>query len=106
MIVKQYSFTIYYIGLLLLAAGLPLWMLLMSLSQFILLGAWLMDGGIPGKLKKAFANPVVLVLTGLYAIHVVGLINTSDFEYAIRDLRIKLPMLLLPVIALDFESRS
>ncbi len=106
MIVKQYSFTLYYIGLLLLATGLPLWMLLMSLSQFILMGAWLMDGDIPGKLKKAFANPVVLVLTGLYAIHVVGLINTTDFDYAIRDLRIKLPMLLLPIIVSTMPALS
>ena len=82
----------------LLAAGMPIWMLLMSLSQFVIIGAWLMDGDIKGKIKKAFSNPVIQVISGLYAIHLLGLLYTTDFDYAIRDLRIKLPLFLLPVI--------
>jgi hypothetical protein len=51
---------LYITGLTALAAGLPLWLLLISLSQFVLLGAWLFDGNIKEKLKSALHNPVIL----------------------------------------------
>jgi hypothetical protein len=34
----------------------------------------------------------------VYLLHLAGLIWTSDFKYAFKDLRIKLPLLLLPLI--------
>lgn len=98
MIFKKYSFAIYFAGLLMLAAGIPIWMLLMSISQQVILFAWLTGGGLKEKFIKAFTNPVVLVLTGFFFIHVLGLLNTTDFDYALRDIRIKLPFLLLPVV--------
>ena len=106
MAVKQYSFTVYYIGLLLLAAGIPLWMLLMSMSQILILISWLIDGNIKEKFIRAFTNPVVLVLTGLFFLHIAGLLYTTDFDYAKNDLRIKLPMLLLPVVIATMPSLS
>ena len=98
MTVKQYTFPIYYTGLLLLAAGTPIWMLLMSISQIIILCSWILDGDLKAKFKTAFTNPVVLVITGLFAIHLLGLLNTSDFDYALRDLRIKMPLVMLPIV--------
>ena len=98
MTVKQYTFPIYYTGLLLLAAGTPIWMLLMSISQIIILCSWIIDGNLKEKFKTAFTNPVVPVLTGLFVIHLVGLLNTSDVDNAFRDLRIKMPLLMLPIV--------
>jgi hypothetical protein len=37
-------------------------------------------------------------LVGLYLIHLLGLLWTSDFDFAAKDLRVKLPLLLLPII--------
>jgi hypothetical protein len=37
-------------------------------------------------------------LISLYFLHVIGLFYTTDFNYALKDLRIKLPLLALPVI--------
>lgn len=43
-------------------------------------------------------NKVAVVMVSLYVMHFIGLIYTSDFQYAFKDLRIKLPILLLPMI--------
>jgi len=39
-----------------------------------------------------------MALAGIYVIHLLGLIYTTDIDYALKDLRIKLPLLTLPVI--------
>lgn len=45
-----------------------------------------------------FRNPAAMVLSSIFIIHVLGLVHTSDFNYAFKDLRIKLPILLFPVV--------
>jgi len=88
-------------GLLLLAASLPLSFFGMSLGQFVLAGAWLLRGGIPGRLAAAWRDRTVPVLAGVYVLHVAGMLYSTDLGYALRDLRIKLPLLLLPVLLYD-----
>ena len=47
---------------------------------------------------KAFArNRPALIFSSILLIHVFGLIFTFDFDYAFKDLRTKLPVLLLPL---------
>ena len=43
-------------------------------------------------------NKIAVVIVLMYLIHFVGLIYTSDFQYAFKDLRIKLPLLVFPLI--------
>lgn len=43
-------------------------------------------------------NLPAIVFTSLYLLHVIGLLFTVDFDYALKDLRIKLPLLVLPII--------
>jgi len=50
------------------------------------------------KFTLFFRNKSALVFTSIYLIHVIGLIYTSDMSYAVKDLRIKVPLLLLPVV--------
>lgn len=38
------------------------------------------------------------MLSSLMLLHVLGLIYTSDFSYALKDIKIKLPLLALPII--------
>lgn len=95
---NKYSRQIYLSGIFLMVIGLPLSMFLMSIAQFVLLGAWILDGNIVTRLKRVLSSPVFGVLAGVYLVHLLGLIYTTDFDYAFRDLRIKLPLLLLPLI--------
>ena len=43
-------------------------------------------------------NKVADVMVSMYLMHFIGLIYTSDFHYAFKDLRIKLPLLVFPLI--------
>lgn len=81
-----------------LVASLPLSKFTMSIAQFLIAGGWLLDGGNADKFRRFFKSKVALVLVSLYLLHVAGLLYTTDFNYAWKDLRIKLPLLLLPLL--------
>lgn len=70
----------------------------MSLGQFIMAGAWLLSPGLYERLKQTVRQPAYWLITGIFLIHLLGLWNTEDFSYAWRDLRIKLPLLLMPLL--------
>lgn len=82
----------------LIVIGMPFSKFLMSLGTIALVVNWVLEGGIIIKSKKFLNNRIALFSTGLYLIFVIGLIHTQDFEYGIKDLRIKLPLLIFPII--------
>ena len=43
-------------------------------------------------------NMPAIVFSSILLLHVIGLIYTTDFAYAFKDIRIKLPIFILPVI--------
>ena len=51
-----------------------------------------------------YRNKPALIFTLIYFVHILGLIYTSDLNYALKDLRVKLPLLLLPLIISTMES--
>lgn len=91
-------YNLYVFGLALMLIALPLSKFLMSVAQFYLAGLWLFDKRLLDKWREFFKNRAAVVLVSIYLIHVVGLLWTTDFHYAAKDLRIKLPLLALPVI--------
>lgn len=89
---------IYIFALILLVAGLPLSKFLMSLSQIILVCNWVLEGDLKNKFRDFIRNKTALLLSSLLLLHLLGLFYTSDFGCALKDIRIKLPLLLLPLI--------
>jgi hypothetical protein len=95
-----------FIGYALLVAALPLSNLLMSVALFWLAGVWLLqvitDRIQQKKLSVRFdrfkQNKNAWLLCLLYFLPVIGLLWTEDFRYAAWDLRMKLPILILPFI--------
>lgn len=82
-----------------MAASLTLSPFMMGASQFFLMAVWLFMGDpVKEKLRRFVHNRVALVLVALYLLHLIGLVYTSDFAYAFKDLRVKLPLLILPVV--------
>lgn len=69
----------------------------MSVAQFMMAWGWLFSDDLKGRVTKLLKNRLAWVLMSLYVLHVVFLINTNDFEWAFKDLRIKLPLLLIPL---------
>ncbi len=95
---KEFHQQVYLFGILLLAISIPLSRFLMSLSQLILFGNWLLEGDLKRKMKTFFSDRAALVLTSIFLLHLLGLFFTTDFNYAFKDLRTKVPIALLPLI--------
>jgi len=89
---------IYFAGLILVAIALPCSMFLMSVGQMILALNWLWERKYQEKLRSFFQNKIAIVVISLFLLHVIGLIWTSDFDYAFKDLRVKSPLFILPFI--------
>lgn len=87
---------LYLLGLATMLCGLGWSNALMSIGQFILLGNFILELDF----YKRFRNlsTVFYLLISFYILHLLGLLWTSDFDYAFKDLRVKLPLLLLPTI--------
>ena len=89
---------IYYWASLLLTAGLSLGNALISIAFIALACNWVLEGRWGEKFKAFTTNKAALVIFSIYLMHLIGLVYTSDFDYAFNDLKTKLPLLGLPII--------
>ena len=117
------------LGLAGLITMLPLSKIVISISEMVMAGAWVLDRfdlqmfiqkmlgdsrvkaalmSIPYALflifkaiidgfREILKNKPALIFLSIFILHLAGLIFTSDFEYAWKDLRTKLPVILLPL---------
>lgn len=85
-------------GLILMVVGLPVSLFLTSLSQFVLAGSFFLEGNFLEKFRRFFRNRIALLTAGIWFIHLIGLLWTTDMAEGLKDLRIKLPVLILPII--------
>ncbi|RMG77773.1 MAG: O-antigen ligase domain-containing protein [Bacteroidetes bacterium] len=92
----------FYRGLIVTAAGLPLSNTLMSIGQGLLLLDFILNFSQYNFKKLIHVH--FLALPVLYFIHVLWLINTENFQYAFHDLRIKLPLLIIPLLVFSKEN--
>jgi len=60
--------------------------------------------GIFSGFKQFFKNKPALLFSSILLIHILGLIFTTDFDYALKDLRTKIPLFLLPLILSTSEA--
>jgi hypothetical protein len=89
---------VYVFAIALLIIGLPVSKFLMSVSQIMLLINWILEGDLKNKFKRFFENKPALILSSLLFIHIIALIYSTDLAYGSKDIRIKLPLFLLPLI--------
>ena len=105
--IRSYLNQAYLLGLLMVAVGLTLSPFLMGMSQFWLAIVWVVEGfyskSFNNKLSRFYHNKAAVLLVAFYLMHVVGLLWTSDFEYALKDLRVKLPILVMPLVVSGME---
>ena len=118
--IQPYLNQAYLLGLMMMAVGLTLSPFLMGMANFWLVLVWLVDALIPAhhygldsqspkgrgfksKLSRFWHNKAAVLLVAFYLMHVVGLLWTSDFHYALKDLRVKLPILVLPFVLSSME---
>ncbi|HEX4888482.1 MAG TPA: O-antigen ligase family protein [Luteibaculaceae bacterium] len=85
-------------ALLLMAIGLPTSMFLMSLSSILLLVNWFFRQPLRQSWAAFRANESATVFAAIYLLHIFGSLYTSDTTFLLNDLRIKLPLLIYPVV--------
>ncbi|HEX3007363.1 MAG TPA: hypothetical protein VHO90_07085, partial [Bacteroidales bacterium] len=95
---KSYQQHIYFIGLLLLAVSLPLSIFLLSVAMFILTANWLLENNFRQKLEITRSRKSIASFIIIYIVHLLGMLYSADWTYGIHDLKIKLPLLILPLI--------
>lgn len=95
---RKYAELIYFIALLIIAAGMPLGNFIMSIGGILLLVSWLFHGNLIYKIQHAFSNRIVIFLALFYFLHLIGFIYSEDMSAAFNDARVKVPLLLFPMI--------
>ncbi len=78
------------------AIGLSLSKPLIALGLFGLFIIWLIDGDVLLKFKAFFTNKIALLLSSIYVLTLLGLIYTTNFDFAIDDVRRKIPLFFFP----------
>ena len=89
---------VYLAGYVLIAASMPLSMFGMSVGILVLLGNWLLEGNFSNKYRLARENPSLWLIVSVYLVHLLWLLHSTDLHYGLQDVRIKLPLVVLPLI--------
>lgn len=97
-LLKPYHSPVYVAALAMVVFGMPLSKPVISIGIIVLLCNWLVEGGLKEKLNLFLKNKIALAFASLFLLHIIGLAWTNDFAYAFKDLKTKLPLLLLPLI--------
>ena len=72
----------------------PLWK---SIAMALPFSVYLLFNSILKGLRDFFRNRPAMIFSSILLLHFVGLIFTTDFDYALKDIRTKLPLFLLPL---------
>jgi hypothetical protein len=76
--------------------GLSVSKVIVSIGQFVMAFAWFASGNYSFKVKAGFNSPVVVSFTIILLIHLAGLFYTDNYTYAWNDIKIKLPLFVIP----------
>ncbi len=81
-----------------LCIGMSVSKVFISIAELTLGLNWLAEGNLAGKWKRFTSNKPALVLCSFYIMHLLGLLYTTDFKSGMEDIRIKVPLLILPFL--------
>jgi hypothetical protein len=95
---EKYHRWLYFIGLLSIAAGLSISKVLISIGTIWIAVNWLWEGGFGEKWRLLLARRSVFVLIAIFLLHLPSLIWTSDVTEGLKDIRIKIPLLVIPLV--------
>ena len=89
---------VYIFSLILLGVSIPFSVFLMSVSQFLLATNWLLELDFKNKWKRLIQNKPALYLIGLFLLHLLWMLNSTNMAYGWHDIKIKLPLFVLAVL--------
>jgi hypothetical protein len=89
---------LHFTGLLLMVAGLPFSMLLMSLSQFFIGGNWILEGNYLAKWNQFRRNKKAILLCSIFLMLIPGMLYSHNLDEGLKLLRLNLPFLIFPFV--------
>jgi hypothetical protein len=88
-----------YVGLLMaMAASLPLSKALMSIVPGFLFLNWLIEGQFRIKFRRLKERKSLILLISVFFVCLIGLLWTNSMEWGMLDVKIQLPLLILPLV--------
>ncbi len=91
-------FKVYFPLLILMGISLPFSKALASIVPGVLLFSWILNRIWGSKLSVFPFRKGVILLISIFFVYLAGLLWTSSFEQGISDVRIQLPLLVLPLV--------
>ena len=82
----------------LMLVSLPFSEFSLSVSFVAICINWILEGQLKEKFNKLWSNKSVLFFLLIYISLVIGMFYTSNISYGISELRLKSPLLLLPIV--------
>jgi hypothetical protein len=79
---------------------------LASAAQILLILVWIAEGRFAEKWQRLKKRPAVWFFSLVFLVHLAGMIHTRDLAFGLHDLKIKLPLLILPFIIGSIEPLS
>lgn len=98
MISRSLQNSFFYYGLLLLAISLPLSKSLFTIVSALILINWVIDAELWHKIKSFFSDRIAIAFSLVYFVHLIWLINTSDFQFAFFDLGLKIYIFVFAIV--------
>jgi hypothetical protein len=89
---------LYFWILLIIVAVMPHSRALLSSAQIGLACMWILEADFIRKFLILKERKSIIIFSSIFLIHILGLIHTENFSYAFNDLKIKLPLILFPVV--------
>ena len=84
--------------MILVVIGMQFSHFLVSISVILLSANYLAEGNYLRKLKIIWQNKTIVFFVGLFILHVLGLLWSTDIHYGQVDIQRKLPILALPIV--------
>ena len=97
---------IYFVLLVAMVVAIPTSNFLMSAAQIFLALNWIVEGQWQSKIQRAQKQPLLWAFVVLFAVHLIWILLSSNYSYAIDDIRKKLPFLIVPLIVLTSSPLS
>jgi len=95
---EQLHKSVYLGALILLVISLPFSVFTLSVALITLMVNWILEGKFKHKWEMAKERPSLWIMMMIYAVHLLWMANTSDYSWGLHDLKIKLPLLTIPLV--------
>ena len=90
--------SLFVFGVSLIAVGLSVGAVFLSLGIVIVSANWMLEGNFPEKINTVKTNKILWAFLLFYFLHLLGMMWSEEMSYGANDLKIKLPLLALPLV--------